>query len=351
MNCPRCNKPNPDEKQYCGDCGAPLKDIGGMSEADLKERIRAVIKEELKDSKVVESEATEKVVDRIAGWAKLVGFYAGIPLGIALIILGALGVTKSTDLWILFDTAQKQVQSKIDSANIRIKSAEDQANQVVKKTEELKTLEGKIDSQIAVSGKLDKRVSQIQGQVQGISELLQRRPGVERWPVKTGSDPDCHLVNLTPVRTTVEDLVKLARPDDIQPSQNQHFSGYQNARAKPVEVTAYSVEAWIVEVRWAADGDYELVLESDSGENMIVAIPDPNPPFTNANSCLAPQIKHARQEVDKELNPQKQVYIPHTARVRVSGVGFFDPIHGQIGRSRTGIELHPVIGIEFTEGP
>jgi hypothetical protein len=34
-------------------------------------------------------------------------------------------------------------------------------------------------------------------------------------------------------------------------------------------------------------------------------------------------------------------------RVRVTGIGFFDFIHGQAGVAPNGIELHPVLGITF----
>jgi hypothetical protein len=33
--------------------------------------------------------------------------------------------------------------------------------------------------------------------------------------------------------------------------------------------------------------------------------------------------------------------------VRVTGVGFFDFLHGQTGVAPNGIELHPVLKIEF----
>ena len=33
--------------------------------------------------------------------------------------------------------------------------------------------------------------------------------------------------------------------------------------------------------------------------------------------------------------------------VRITGVGFFDYLHGQRGVAPNGIELHPVLGVEF----
>jgi len=35
------------------------------------------------------------------------------------------------------------------------------------------------------------------------------------------------------------------------------------------------------------------------------------------------------------------------ALVRITGVGFFDYIHGQRGVAPNGIELHPVLDVEF----
>jgi len=38
---------------------------------------------------------------------------------------------------------------------------------------------------------------------------------------------------------------------------------------------------------------------------------------------------------------------PQNLRVSVTGVGFFDPIHGQEGVATNGIELHPILDIVF----
>src|SRR5438309_6018529 len=57
--------------------------------------------------------------------------------------------------------------------------------------------------------------------------------GVERWAVKTLSDPDRQRVQLRPVDATIEALVALQRPLVLSPV----------ARAEPVEMTVYRVEA------------------------------------------------------------------------------------------------------------
>ncbi len=76
---------------------------------------------------------------------------------------------------------------------------------------------------------------------------------VERWAVKTLSDPDRERVQLqTPVNATVEALVALQRPAIL----------LADARAEPVEVTVYQVEARLLSLFTEADHDYYLVLAS-----------------------------------------------------------------------------------------
>jgi len=76
--------------------------------------------------------------------------------------------------------------------------------------------------------------------------------GVERWAVKTLSDPDRERVQLSPVNTTVEALVTLQRPAGLPATR----------RADPTEVTVYRVEARLLSLFSEADGDYHLVLAS-----------------------------------------------------------------------------------------
>src|ERR1043166_1604584 len=40
------------------------------------------------------------------------------------------------------------------------------------------------------------------------------RPGKDRWSVKTATDPDARKVEAKPVKTTIEEMLKLPRPKD-----------------------------------------------------------------------------------------------------------------------------------------
>src|SRR5262249_17733905 len=87
-------------------------------------------------------------------------------------------------------------------------------------------------------------------------------PGKERWLVKTGADPDAHLVGgQAPVQTTIEQRTNLGRPNEFPVSVRSFPEAYQNKRIRPVEVTIYGVEASIVKYKLESDGDYHLVLQ------------------------------------------------------------------------------------------
>lgn len=218
------------------------------------------------------------------------------------------------------------------------------------------------------------------------------KPGKERWPVKTGTDPDVQEVAPRIVPTTVEEMISIPRPRDMN-DPSQDYSAYQEHRAQPVETTVWQLDAEITALKQEADGDYHLVLQGESGETMIAEIPTPRPPFVKAQSPWLAAIKAARQAVDAKLvsklsptafaplagklvprasvtalaaaepvavtsfvtpdqgtGPAFKTRIPPT-RARITGVGFFDRVHGQMGVSQSnGIELHPVLKIEWLDG-
>jgi hypothetical protein len=227
------------------------------------------------------------------------------------------------------------------------------------------------------------------------------KPGVERWPVKTGQDADVALVAQNVINgkslgagivpATVEELIAINRPPDMRPPTND-FPAYQNKRRANVELTVWQVDAEITAVQLESDGDYHLVITGASGDTMIAEVPAPTTEFIGKSPWMA-NIKVARTLVDntfvKQLDPQNfvqrkgklvprdavsrdapplpkgvpksfvpepgnetavpafQTKVPPT-KVRITGVGFFDADHGQTGVARlNGIELHPALKIEL----
>ncbi len=210
-------------------------------------------------------------------------------------------------------------------------------------------------------------------------------PGVERWPVKTGTDADVAKVgvntvngeNLGPgiVDTSVEEMLALPRAANMPPvhSSFTENSFYQNRRAGPAETTVWRLKATVTEARIEQDGDYHLVLEGASGKTMIGEIPNPDPAYVK-NAVWRADIKVARDAMNKKLGgplapvdfdaaemgpPTKERFenapmadetaamTKVAASATIVGVGFFDSSHGQTGVAPSAIELHPIFRIVF----
>jgi hypothetical protein len=225
-------------------------------------------------------------------------------------------------------------------------------------------------------------------------------PGTERWPVKTGQDPDRAKVGKNVingvdlkagiVEATLEELVSLPRPPGLEnPSKDP--PKFMNVRDGVTEDTIWRIEVKIIALKHEKDGDYHLVLQGTSGQEMVGEIPTPTTVFVGDSPWIG-NIGQARKEIDdklvKHLSPAAfallgDKYVPHGAMAldpratadpamsfvtppegsgltqplfqtaiaptpaRITGVGFFDRAHGATGAAPNVIELHPVLKIEW----
>jgi hypothetical protein len=123
IECARCKAQNPDGKRFCGDCGGPLDPalaaVKELTRATLSEQVADIIKERYKDQKIVELETTQAIASRFSDWAKLFGFFVGIPIAILFLILGALGIKTYSDFSNQVDRAQKDVTAHLTDAQTR----------------------------------------------------------------------------------------------------------------------------------------------------------------------------------------------------------------------------------------
>jgi hypothetical protein len=162
--------------------------------------------------------------------------------------------------------------------------------------------------------------------------------GVERWSVKTGTDADAAKITLqSTTATTIASLDALSKPATL-PANN---------RVLPTEATVFKLPATLTQYKLEADSDYHLVLTDGSGHPMIAEIPDPA--CVGSGSALLTSIQKARSEFDAKYiatGSFKTANVPIT----VTGVGFFDFLHGQTGVAPNGIELHSVLDIQFGTG-
>lgn len=165
-------------------------------------------------------------------------------------------------------------------------------------------------------------------------------PGKARWPVKTGADATASQVDVSSV-TPMSVAAMRALPAPAKRPQDQ--------RANATERSVYVVEAALVRFRREPDQDIHLMIQDQSGDAMIVEVPDPQ--CIHGTSPFAAQIAQARATVLARLKVTTTYQPATNIAVRVTGVGFFDMAEHGSGGTPNGIELHPVLKIEFLSAP
>ncbi len=159
--------------------------------------------------------------------------------------------------------------------------------------------------------------------------------GVERWSVKTGTDPDAGSVNLSSSSsTTIATMRSWTAPNPI-PS---------NSRVSPYETTQWVLNATLTQYKLESDSDYHLVIKDSSGNTMIAEISSPN--CVGSGSPFGPGITNARNEFDAKYTATTSFQTANVP-VQIRGVGMFDFLHGQTGVAPNGIEIHPILDIVF----
>jgi hypothetical protein len=162
--------------------------------------------------------------------------------------------------------------------------------------------------------------------------------GIERWDVKTLSDPAAHQVNFQPVDRRVAVLRRLDGP--VVHEDSPRFGG--------VERQTIRVRAQVLEAKVEDDSDIHLVIapRSHRGKTMIVEFPAPH---CVASPFKRPEIRAARRSLLSRCPAigSSDFTLLH-GNVVITGVGFWDILHGQTGVAPNGIELHPVLSFTGT---
>jgi hypothetical protein len=157
---------------------------------------------------------------------------------------------------------------------------------------------------------------------------------VERWTVKVGTDPDAGLVNLNSTSpVTIATMRGWAAPAPTPPP----------TRLAPHETTAYVINGTLINYKKEDDVDYHIVVQDGAGNTVITEVPCP---CCGIGSPFQPRMSVARQTFDSTLTAQTFFQNPNIP-VRITGIGFFDFLHGQTGVAPNGIELHTILDIAF----
>ena len=161
--------------------------------------------------------------------------------------------------------------------------------------------------------------------------------GVERWNVKTLSDKDTLKIDFKKIiKSTVHEQVLLNHP--------LHKTDRLNSESE-----VYSIDCFIVGFKEENDKDIHVIIEDiETDETMVIEIP--------SYECLEVQ-KTSRYQLFKELHEwfyknighpsSKFVFLQKHIPVTITGVGYFDFLHGQKGMAENGREIHPVLSIKL----
>lgn len=154
--------------------------------------------------------------------------------------------------------------------------------------------------------------------------------GVERLAVKTLTDPQARLVNFHPRNTTVSAMRRQAPTGTY-------------SRGLGVERRTYRIRVRLIETKLEDDEDYHLVVADlrHPAQTMIVEFPASN---CTRHALHRQQMAAARSAFVSACGvPSSGSFTYLRGTATITGVGFFDFLHGQTGVAPNGIELHPVL--------
>jgi hypothetical protein len=165
------------------------------------------------------------------------------------------------------------------------------------------------------------------------------RCGAERWNVKTLQDAGAANIDYTPKPTTVQEL-RLLEPPDI---------GTHTPR-QPGEFTAYRIRVRLRSMKVEEDSDIHLVVGAPNSPAKTIIVEFPN------GGCLKKtgpksrgRVAAARRALVRACGqPGSSRFRLLSGTATITGVAFFDVIHGQRGVAPNGIELHPVLSFKAT---
>ena len=160
--------------------------------------------------------------------------------------------------------------------------------------------------------------------------------GIERQAVKTLADKDAASIMKGPIQaSTVHDLIAHQPPSKEELMQ-------ATATRFPAEKMKVELTAMVTGYKKESDLDFHIVLSDPStGQTMIAEIPSGScVPIEYASEFSALQ-KQFASDFGKPTLRYKQVT---PEKVKITGIVFFDFLHGQTGVAPNGVELHPVLG-------
>lgn len=159
--------------------------------------------------------------------------------------------------------------------------------------------------------------------------------GTERAAVKHLTDG--FVLPLGPTIATVTELVNMAAP----------IVGSSSPRLPQEQQLILLQGVHVIAAKQEADSDLHVIITTPTGAEMNVESPAA---VCDSGSPYAAQLAQARAALDAALgHVSSSSYTPENLTANLTGVLFFDVLHGQRG-APNGIELHPVLCFSTTGG-
>jgi hypothetical protein len=159
--------------------------------------------------------------------------------------------------------------------------------------------------------------------------------GIERWDIKTATDDSAIVIDTNKILDyTIEELNNLV--PDVK----------KKSKRSLLEKTIVRVKCRIISYMIEDDADFHLLLQ-DSVFTMIAESPDPNCKIIQ-DSRFRPQMANVRKNIlNFTVARKKTNFYLQSGIYEITGVIFFDKIHGQNGIAKNGIEIHPILKLKI----
>jgi hypothetical protein len=156
--------------------------------------------------------------------------------------------------------------------------------------------------------------------------------GVERWSIKTLIDTDTTNINFNNVvPSTIQYQRSLLKPTTLPDTRLQQ------------EDTVYSIDCIMYKYKLETDNDIHIVIHAvgDTSQTMVAEIVNEQCPGI-VNTSRYNQFNNLRVWFDSTYHPTSS-FKTANVQMRITGVGFFDFLHGQTGIPPNGREIHPIL--------
>jgi hypothetical protein len=158
------------------------------------------------------------------------------------------------------------------------------------------------------------------------------------WKQMTLSDSGAKSVNWTPAMTSIADIAKLTAPARIVP-----------ARTTPYQRQRWQLTGVVDQYRAASNGEIVLVM-FDVGTSTYMNAYLSNPRCLSSSTRGRGEIIAARNAFTSKCPAPQPKWGPLGATVRITGVGFWNPLKTTKGALPNGAELRPLTGLTVLSG-